>query len=699
MDLISLSDTALPSTPAKIDPLLGMPLKLNQIIEAKLLERQIALDNFTLQIDGKILQVKADRPNELQSGQPLRLQVVKLGANPEFKILPEPVKNNTQPPAALILRTIAVAPEAGQVSPAPAANLTAVPLTSQQELVAPAVRQVSEDKLSLSSLADSAAKPTKTQAFPAADTQAAKGPALGEASGVLPQHLLPLANGQPRVATVIQVLPGTVSFRIEAVAELKTDTVTVGAAETVSRPMAGHVANPAAIIVTVDNKQLQFVSVKVQEAANFTLKQPLDPAIAQPLQVTGPATNRTGVSQPVRIDAPVAPVFAQVKPDMPLPSPSVAPSSLPGLSSESVQGQKAPEVGVTLEQVKLAPHRQEVSFVKVGEPLADSDRVDERVRVPELSVGSKVEIRLSVTDGNPVIQVRPQIDKPEVFDERQLAAAVRRLLPLQDSPIPLMQQLLSLEQNARLEPTVAETLKYLARQILDSVPSLRQLTEANELRRVVTQSGLFMESKLAEAAADNAQVNLQDDLKVKLGKLMQFIEKSPALPEPEKTGFQRESAEVLQETLRKAESTHARLSLDQLNSLPREDSAKQSWMVEIPFYSDQQPSALKLVIEHERHSGLDSGEERNNWAVSISITPPNLGTIHCRISCYDGSVNTRFWSEVSATVDTINAHLDELKRQLEAKGLKMGFMEAHQGQPLPTSVIRTATTGLISEKV
>jgi len=698
MDLISLSDTVAPLNPAKVDLLSGIPLKLNQIIEAKLLERQMALDNFTLQIDGKTLLVKADRPNELQAGQMVRLQVVKLGANPEFKILPEPAKHDNNPQAAFILRAIAVSPEAEQMRPATAANPAADQLSSRQELVPPLARQVSQDKISLSSLADSAAKPFRTQLSPSADTQAGKGPAIGEAPGNIPQQLLPLANGQPKLATIIQVLPDRVSFRIETGAELGTDAVTVSSTKTVSRPASAHAPTPATML-TLDNKHLQLVTAKVQVPASFTLKQDLDTAKTEPFQISGPTADRAGVSLAVRIDTSVAPVLAQTKPDMNLPPPPAVSSSSPGLSAGSVQEQKSAKVGATLDPIKPALHRQEVSLVKVGQPLADSARFDERVRLPEFSVGSKVEIRLSVIDGSPIIQVRPQIDKPEVFDERQVASAIRRLLPLQDSPIPLMKQLLSIEQNAALEPTVAETLKYLARQILDSVPSLRQLTEANQLRRVVTQSGLFMENKLAEAAADNAEVNLQDDLKVKLGKLMQFIEKSPALLEPEKTGFQRESAEVLQETLRKAESTHARLSLDQLNSLPREDSAKQSWMVEIPFFSGHQPSALKLTIEQERDRSADAGEERNNWAVSISITPPNLGTIHCRISCYDGSVNTRFWSEVSATVDTINAHLDELKRQLEAKGLKMGFMEAHQGQPLPASVIRTATTGLINEKV
>jgi hypothetical protein len=69
------------------------------------------------------------------------------------------------------------------------------------------------------------------------------------------------------------------------------------------------------------------------------------------------------------------------------------------------------------------------------------------------------------------------------------------------------------------------------------------------------------------------------------------------------------------------------------------------------------------------------------------------------VSCYDGSVNTRFWSETAETVDKINTHLDYLKAQLEKNGLTTGFMEAHQGKPIQTNSAKTATSPLLSEKV
>jgi hypothetical protein len=69
------------------------------------------------------------------------------------------------------------------------------------------------------------------------------------------------------------------------------------------------------------------------------------------------------------------------------------------------------------------------------------------------------------------------------------------------------------------------------------------------------------------------------------------------------------------------------------------------------------------------------------------------------VSCYDGSVNTRFWSETAETVDKINAHLDYLKAQFEKNGLTTGFMEAHQGKPLQTHSTKTSTTQLLNEKV
>jgi flagellar hook-length control protein FliK len=110
--------------------------------------------------------------------------------------------------------------------------------------------------------------------------------------------------------------------------------------------------------------------------------------------------------------------------------------------------------------------------------------------------------------------------------------------------------------------------------------------------------------------------------------------------------------------------------------------------LELPFFHEQRPDSVRIEIEQDKHPANPDSAEKN-WAVSITLTPPNLATIHCKISYYDGAVHTRFWSQAPATVNSINRHIDTLRQQFEQKGLTPGFMEAHTGKPTKTETSPT----------
>ncbi len=286
-----------------------------------------------------------------------------------------------------------------------------------------------------------------------------------------------------------------------------------------------------------------------------------------------------------------------------------------------------------------------------------------------------------------VLTITPQI-------EDKIQTTLKQLLPIQASPVELLNHLQQTLPQLQTDASVAETLKNLAQLILQHTPAKAQLTESNQLKQAVDQSGLFLESKLAELLSGKPGLALQDDFKLKIHKLIQLLNQELA---PQAANKSAESSELLQESLQKAQSTLAKLTLDQLQSLPREDSPKQSWTLELPFFHNQKNQSVKIEIEQNKANS--SEQQQKNWAVSITITPPDLATIHCKISCYDGSVNTRFWSEAADTVEKINAHLDYLKAQFEEKGLTSGFMQAHQGLPAQTDrMIPASMPSLLNEK-
>lgn len=308
---------------------------------------------------------------------------------------------------------------------------------------------------------------------------------------------------------------------------------------------------------------------------------------------------------------------------------------------------------------------------------------------PLLKEGVQIQLQLIQSGDKPVFVITPSGSDTE----QKIVDALKQMLPLQTSPTPLLNQLQQALPELIADASVSETLKNLAQKILSSLATSSQLAEPATLKQLVKESGLFLEGKLLALLQDKPGISLPDDFKFKLSKVIVLLSEEIAAQTDGKSSA---AQDLLKEILQKAQGALAKLTIDQFNSLPKEDSPKQTWVLELPFFHDGQPESVKIEIERDAPKKGESAEK--NWAVSVTITPPELGTIHCRISCYDGTVNTRFWSDVAGTVERINAHLDYLKQQFESKGLTPGFMEAHQGQPAQTDYSKAQMPHLLSEK-
>ncbi|WP_445369337.1 flagellar hook-length control protein FliK [Methylomonas sp. BW4-1] len=309
-----------------------------------------------------------------------------------------------------------------------------------------------------------------------------------------------------------------------------------------------------------------------------------------------------------------------------------------------------------------------------------------------LTVGSRVDLQMLKSGETPVLSA--SLPTPSI--DEHIATVFKQLLPIQVPSQQLLEHLAPLIQPAESDKTVGELLKQLAREILQHVPDKTKLFEPATLKQAIAQSGLFMERNLVDAEANPQSQMLQDDFKLKLSKLIAQLGLELAVPKDDSSA-QQTASELLKETLQKAQGNLAKLTLDQLNSLPRDDSPKQVWILELPFFNKAEPETLQLMVEQDKQANSENGQK--NWVVSITITPPELATIHCKVSCYDGTINTRFWSESTSTVDKINARLDYLRQQFEQKGLKPGFMDVQQGKPSQTNPQTLPPQSLLSEKV
>ena len=383
---------------------------------------------------------------------------------------------------------------------------------------------------------------------------------------------------------------------------------------------------------------------------------------------------------------PLIPTTQPAKPELPqLISGQQLPATVINLSGDKITLQLMP---ATVQQGEK-PLLLTLNTQQLVTPQEPNKTAETRLNPANLEPGTPITLQVIKASDSASFVITPAAITPE----QHIKEALKQLLPIQTPPATLLNQLQQVMPRLHADPSVAETLKHAAQEILLQLPSKTLLSDPDQLKKSVDQSGLFLESKLLGLMAGKADILLEGDFKLKLVKLIQLLNQEIGNQNQDKSA---DIMELLKDSLQKTQSSLAKITLDQFHSLPKDDTPKQGWTLELPFFHEQTADSVKIEIEQDKAGQSEQTEK--SWTVSITITPPGLDTIHCKVSCYDGSVNTRFWSETAETVDKINAHLDYLKAQFEKNGLTIGFMEAHQGKPAQTDTSKTLTTQLLNEK-
>ena len=268
--------------------------------------------------------------------------------------------------------------------------------------------------------------------------------------------------------------------------------------------------------------------------------------------------------------------------------------------------------------------------------------------------------------------------KPTIqTDTQRIQHSIREYLPRQQSAPILLQELSHQIKHIEQQKSVPVQLKQIARQILLLLPKPEQLSNPTILKQQLHDSGIFLESKVFSAFA-STQPAIDNDFKLKLLQLAEHITRHLDVNKPQPLSEQ--NRELFQQLQQKSSQVLARIVIDQINSLPKDEGNKQVWLLELPFLNQGKPDKVRLEIEQQAEQGKTS-EDMQKWAVNITVTPPGLGTVYCRLNCVGEHVNTRFWSDRPATADKINRFLDILKKQLNAKGVTTGIMTVQAGKP------------------
>ncbi len=271
----------------------------------------------------------------------------------------------------------------------------------------------------------------------------------------------------------------------------------------------------------------------------------------------------------------------------------------------------------------------------------------------------------------------PSEAKP-LIKTRQLQQIVqetfKQVLPIQQQPGLLLNQIITNLRYLEKNKTISNTLKHLSREILDSLQQINDLKTPKRLKKALTHSGLFLEAKLTQKTTP--AFHFLPDFKNQLLKLRLTLKQELTTQQDKQNNAT--EIQLIKELQQKTDSTLARTILNQLTSLPREDATKQLWVIDLPYINNNIAESVKIEISHNKKN--NDNKKQENWTVTLTVTPPELATIHCQISCFDKTINTRFWSEDQQAVTKITDHLDYLKQQFMAAGINPGHMSAHTGK-------------------
>ncbi|MDO8938286.1 MAG: flagellar hook-length control protein FliK [Methylicorpusculum sp.] len=383
-----------------------------------------------------------------------------------------------------------------------------------------------------------------------------------------------------------------------------------------------------------------------------------------------------------------------------LPGAKTTNPSDPSSVFASASGNKTPDSPMPLMARVIGIKDQSIQLELLSKPAGSKSATMEiayNAEDPRVKPGQLITLEAASSNKHQTFKI--------ISVESGIADFVKRFLPKNDSPTALVNQLV--KDNVRLQTseTASMPLKQLVSDILRNLPEHKDLMQGSLLKNILSESGLFLEAKIASlitpsdpkqpapAGLEAENVLFKDDLKAHLLKLIQTLKMETA-GESEQT--QSSSAlEQLKNLLQKSENSLARIILDQLASVPKEDSPKQQWLIEIPFLNQNHADSVKIEINKDQHAKQE--EHNQTWSVTVTLSPPNIGPIRCKIAYFDNTVNTHFFAEKPQTTALIQHHLDYLKQQLEQAGLKTGHIEASEGvvESLPN---RLTSDSLLDEK-
>ncbi len=321
------------------------------------------------------------------------------------------------------------------------------------------------------------------------------------------------------------------------------------------------------------------------------------------------------------------------------------------------------------------------------------------------------------------ISTQPVSTSPAPMTPSQtIQQSLRELLPRQQALhtlVPLLQKFIAPAAREQLPQPITKALA----QLMQSLPKPAQLNTAQNVKQAISNSGSFLEAKIANVAtaAPNAEPLPKiaaTDIKAQITTLLalirqlnpqaaammtktsspttttfvaedDFVYAKPAIQNPAGDSNQTGESESLDALLiqlgKLLQSGFARIQLNQLDSAHARHVNHETqmpvptWVLELPLRTQHGVDQLQLRIE--QHRKQQQQRTRVQWNVEIAFDLHAAGKIAASLAIVDNTVAATLWAEQEKTHLRVREEMEFLRVGLESVGVKVTEIQCRLGLP------------------
>jgi hypothetical protein len=315
-------------------------------------------------------------------------------------------------------------------------------------------------------------------------------------------------------------------------------------------------------------------------------------------------------------------------------------------------------------------------------------------------------MQLRILRNSPVLALeRVPDEQSSTPDNEVVSDALRKLVPRQTSPAPLLSNIAWLARGASGSESLPKAVTQSADRLWQALPDTEALSDPMTLQRALSRSGTFLEAALAnDDGTPASRATVAADIKTLLlqfGRVLRdhgarpngstFADSTPHAPLPMASGplsalsglpatlaLLETANQQMNELARQTDGALARMATTQVAN-GAQDGSMQALLIELPVRHADRATMLRIRIEHEQSRRRQ--EAPDSWTVEAALDLGAVGALHARVSLNGFRVGVQLRADSPAIVDILNARAPELESMLRDAGLEVDRIVCRHGMP------------------